>query len=128
MRGKMRIPSLLAAGCLAMTVLFGCGGNEKTGSVPKGTSLPSGDEASGTLPAPLEPDKYTPLCEVDDVVYRTGLCISEVAEVYKYPARDIQKRLELYWECGFETIRVETYWDSFEPREGEIVNMFCALI
>ena len=122
MRGKMRIPAILAAGCLAMTALFGCSGNEKTGSEPEEESIVSGGEASGISPAPLEPDKYTPLCEVDDVVYRTGLCISEMAEVYKYPARDIQKRLELYRECGFETIRVETYWDSFEPREGEIVN------
>ena len=64
----------------------------------------------------------SPACCMDDVVTRTGLCVSEYQPTYFYDDETIRRRLRLYREAGFRTIRVETYWLSIEPEEGQIVE------
>ena len=119
----------IAAVCSALmcsTLLFGCNGGEKevseAGSGVSGETSTSETGAGPEENEPLEPDKYSPKTEVTDAVYDTGLCVTEWQTNYKLSPVDLKKRFALYQECGFKTIRVETYWSSFMPRAGEVVN------
>ena len=124
MRTPMR--ALAAVAALMLLATAGCGQNPagETSSVMEDNSVVSGvtSGAEEESPAPLPADKYSPKCEVDDVVYRTGLCISELQTYYNTPVKQMRERLQLYKELGFETIRGETYWASFELNEGTFNN------
>ena len=66
-----------------------------------------------------------PKCRMNETIYRTGLCVSETHAFYLGNVEDMHKRLRLYKEVGFNTIRVETGWGGIEPREGEFVTPAC---
>ena len=123
----MKISKRILAACLSCLLisgaLSGCkteGDSSQTESDAAASTGSTGTEP--TTGGTLAPDKYSPKCEVDDVVYNTGLCISEWGTYYNDTAMNLKKRFELYKEVGFKTIRVETGWGAIEKSRGVYTN------
>ena len=101
---------------LAAGLLIGAGGCQTANP----TSSVSGEETSRTETSPAFNLKYKPPIPIDQAVYNTGMCITDLGSMQN-SAETFAKRCQLYKDFGLVTIRTGTLWGDVERREGEFL-------
>ena len=94
-------------------------GTEATSKTTGATNRPTSPPTARPTTRPTESDKYRPKCTVDDTIRNLGLCVTAYNGAdYGMSQSDMRARISTYKDCGFKSMRLETYWGSIEYSPG----------